>query len=275
LFDEREASAAEGSPVELFRFLRGGQAWAYTSADAEMTHGGHTYRPVPIYRGAIERGEESGSGNVSVQMDSRLSLPRTLMLGMPPTPLWLTIFRGHRDDPEMRVIFNGEVSSFGVRDGEAALQCVGVRNSMQQSVPRYLYQRTCNRVLYGPGCGVNPDDHRAAGVISATEGLRIWVNWSQPHPGWSAPEEERRETQWATGGWVQIPDTDIRAYVTQHLEGGVIDLMQRPDDLVVGASIHVYAGCNRKREHCLVKFGNEKRFLGFPYIPTRNPIEGY
>jgi uncharacterized phage protein (TIGR02218 family) len=164
-----------------------------------------------------------------------------------------------------------------------SMRFVGVRASMQQLMPRQVYQRICNRMLYSPDCTVNMGSYRAEGVVTAVDGASVLVHWTEPWHGWEQdpedPNEHWVEQDWATAGFLtQIKDgalQDEKVYITQHDEGGRLDLLQKPKWLEVGTEVAVYAGCDRRVETCRYKFLNSHRFMGFPNIPVQNPLRGY
>jgi hypothetical protein len=41
--------------------------------------------------------------------------------------------------------------------------------------------------------------------------------------------------------------------------------------ILVGDNVTLTAGCDRTRATCVAKFNNLANFMGFPYIPTKNP----
>jgi uncharacterized phage protein (TIGR02218 family) len=272
--------ACASRPIELYRFVRGNSVWPYTSADTvQVDEAGLDYRPVTIRRGEIQQGDEGNSGSVTVELASRTALGRYLMEGVPPTPLWVTIFRKQRDSDTFTVVFQGEAGGINYAQSEVSMQFVGVRASMQQLMPRQVYQRICNRMLYSPDCTVSMGAHRAVGTVTEAEGASLSVDWTDPWHGWSGDNEHWREQDWATAGFLtEIKDgvlQEERVYITQHDAGGVLELLQRPKWLQVGTEVAVYAGCDRRVETCRYKFQNSHRFMGFPNIPVQNPLRGY
>lgn len=253
---------AGGEPIELYQFVRAGAMWLYTSADYAITHNGQTYQPVVIARGAIAASDEANSGSVDVSCDSGLSIIPQFVQGVVPSPLWLTIFRMHQGDSDAVVIFQGQVSSAVVTGREATLHCTPTRRAMEKNCPRILYQRQCNHFLYDVGCKLDPNSFKTTGQITATAGPVLTVNTAVG-----------LGTDWFTGGYLQIPGTEVRAFITKHDDAtGDITLLQLVPGLAVGVTVDLYAGCDRLEETCHVKFGNIDNFLGFPDIPNQNPF---
>lgn len=257
----QEASLRGGAPFELYMFHRIGQCWYYTSADQPFTFNGNTYQPVVISRGEIQITDENEAASVEVSMDSALSIVQPFVAGAPPTPIWLTIFRGHRTESAPVLIFQGHVAATKVADRQAVFTCTAVQQVMDKSIPRQMYQRICNHVLYDPGCGVNKELFRVDGTLDAIGNLQVNSNAASTKPN-----------GWFSAGFFQVQGTEIRGFITEHTTS-VLKLLSMPPGLQVGQAISMYAGCDRRVETCVAKFNNLVNFLGFPHIPIQNPFD--
>src|SRR4051812_43912166 len=84
-YDARETSLDSGEPIELFKFVAGGQTFTYTSCDQEQVLASETYTPAAIHRSAVELDGETTKGAIEV------SVPRTnplaaFFIGYAPEP---------------------------------------------------------------------------------------------------------------------------------------------------------------------------------------------
>lgn len=252
-----------GSPVELYKFVRTGASWLYTSGDEPVTYQGEDYSPAVISRGDITASDEGNSGSVEVSLDSNLSIVPQFIEGTVPSPLWLTIFRFHRGDLETVVIFQGQVSSSAVRGKETTIQCTPTRYAAEKLCPRILYQKQCNHMLYDRGCKVNKDDYKFSGEILGINGPVLQIENAFGF----------LYDKWLAGGFIQIPGTEIRVFITDHdNELGEVTVLKLVPELTVGLIVDLYAGCDRTELTCHNKFANMDNFLGFPDIPNINPF---
>lgn len=267
---EREAEG--GAPIECYKFVRQGAKWLYTSGDAPITIGTETFLPVVIHRTAPESGEETDSGAIDISLDKTLAVVPEHVSGSSPTPVWVVVFRQHRTG-EQAIIFQGQVSAIALRGGEATFHCTPTRRSLERLVPRMLYQRMCNHVLYDAGCKVIREEYRVDVEVLSVEGNELEVLGLAT---WSVLNEP-----WSQGGFLQIPDTTIRGFIQQEIihdppneHISTLVLLRAIPGITVGMDLWVYAGCDRLEETCHIKFSNIVNFLGFPDIPNQSPFGG-
>jgi uncharacterized phage protein (TIGR02218 family) len=259
-FDLSEKSQYGGKPIELYRFTRGLKIWTYTTADLTILFNGETYTPVIMHRGELPQNEERDNATVDVFMDPSLDLVTDFIGGATPTPTNLTIFRRHRDEAsviEQAIIWQGQVGVVQFDEGEAHFFCVPLQKGMARKVPRWLYQTQCNHMLYDAYCTVDPALYTFAGHISAIAGQQITV-----------PEASAKVDGYYNGGFVKDGDTYL--FIQTHV-GSALTLLATKPKILVGDNVTLTAGCDRTRATCVAKFNNLANFMGFPYIPTKNP----
>jgi uncharacterized phage protein (TIGR02218 family) len=259
-----QSEAAGGAPVELYRFVRKGEEWTYTSGDAPVVHDERTYRPEVIGRSSIDASEEDGAGSVDVEMDAGLAIVPQFIHGLAPTPVWLVVTRLHRGSEDAVVVFRGQVSSMALNNSVATLHCVPTRKAVERAVPRPFYQRMCNHVLYDSFCKADREEHRVETVVLQSSGIHMTLDpgmgfWKFDIPGYFS------------AGFVQVRDTEIRSFIVTH-DGPLLTMLSHVSGFEVGAQVDVYPGCDRMERTCHEKFQNIENFLGFPDIPTKNPF---
>jgi uncharacterized phage protein (TIGR02218 family) len=259
-YDASESGINTGQPVDLYRFTRGLTIWTYTSADVAILFNDETYFPVTISRGNLPQNDEATNATLNVTCDSTLDLVADFISGSSPSPTSLTLIRRHRNEAsvtEQAIQFQGQVGVVEFGDREARMVCVPIQKAIQRKIPRILYQTVCNHMLYDQFCTVNPAGFTFAGHISAIVGLVLTV-----------PEAASKPDGYYNGGWVK--DGETFAFIQTHV-GTQLTLMATSPKLVVGDVITTTAGCDRLRGTCVTKFNNLENFMGFPYIPTKNP----
>lgn len=258
-----ESSTYGGQPIELYRFTRGLRVWTYTTADTKITFNGEEYIPSTMRRGDLPINEEKNTSTLDLFLDPTIELVTDFIAGATPTPTGLILMRRHRDEAsatEQAVLFVGQVGLVEFSEGEVHFTCVPIQQSVQRRVPRWLYQTQCNHMLYDVNCGINPALYTFAGHITAISGLDVTV-----------PEAAGKLDGYYNGGFFKDGDTFI--FIQTHV-GTILHVLALTVKVLVGDNITTTAGCDRSRATCIAKFNNLENFMGFPYIPDKNPFEG-
>lgn len=263
-YDQREASRLEGQPIELYLFQTDTHSFYVTSADEPQEFSGNTYEPLAITRTDFGQGPEAKAGATTVTLPKNHLIALEFVSYIPATPMSLVIYRRHRDDAEEQtiVLFIGAVKSARFAD-PCELHCEPESAVLQRRIPGPRYQRPCNRVLYALGCDVDREDFKVAATITdvSQNGLRI-----------RAAEFATKPDHWFDAGYIEMGAQ--RRMVLRHINQE-LDLILPMPGLGVGSELTAFAGCQRRfQEDCVDKFDNGHRFLGFEWIPTRNPFNG-
>lgn len=140
------------------------------------------------------------------------------------------------------------------------MTCIPIQQAIQRKVPRWLYQTQCNHMLYDANCTVNPAAFTFAGHLTAIVGQTVTV-----------PEAAAKPDGYYNGGYLH--DGETFAFIQTHT-GTQLVLLALSPKLVVGDAVTLTAGCDRTRGTCVAKFNNLANFMGFPYIPDKNPYQG-
>lgn len=261
-----EGSQQGGSPIELYEFRLGAEFFRYASTPDDIVIGADTYTASEVKRSPIVIGPEARSSTVTFTISSNDALARRYVNIVPGQLATLTAFRFHRDDPdeELRTIFKGIVKSVGfdLLGSTARIIVLPLTEALSRSAPRLVFSSTCNHVLYDARCKVNSSNFRFQGVVAAVNGNAVTVtNLSTNGDGW------------ATGGYVTIGGVDFRT-INDHT-GDVITLLQPfpAGTPAVGATVEVFAGCDRSLETCASKFDNPENFSGHRFVPRENLFE--
>lgn len=257
-----ETSTQSAAPVELFRFVRGDKCWNYTSADEDAVYLGETYLARTISRGSFERNEEAVSAQVEVRVDRELALVSQFLDGSVPEPVYLWIFRLHRDQPDVITMFKGRVANATIQLEEIVLNCQSPLGSDEKAIPRERIMRTCPHALYGNRCRVDPTAYDVATTISGTGG-----DANQ----YTVASDGGNPDGWFAAGVMVVDATGQRGFIQEHT-GNTIRLLQAIPGLGVSDAVTLYAGCDRTVETCRDKFNNVPEFGGFPLHPERNPF---
>lgn len=264
-YQEREDSVRLGAPVELYRFEAGGEVWRLTSADETQLYQAEEYTPAPVERESVAQDQDNLGGALRVTVPKSHPVAQLFLAASPAAPLGLTVFRRHRDDPEAETVrFFFRVTSAEL--GEACvLECKTPMEALRRHIPGPVYQRKCNRILYAPGCDVDPAAFTTTATILeiSQAGFRIRA---AEFAGQLFPD-------WFETGWVQ---KGLRRVMVTKQEGDTLTLLHPLAGLLVNDTVEALAGCQlRYAEDCIAKFDNGPRYLGFPHgLMTRGPHDG-
>ena len=267
-YSNLETSAHGGRPVELFRFVHGGQVWTYSSGP-ETDHAGEIYVAFPIGRDDMQQTRELGKSGLEVLVPRTCELSLLYLAGSPEHVVTLTVFRTHVGASDGPVVYwKGRIVSVDWPDpATAKLVCESVFTSLKRPGLRARYQRMCRHALYMPGCGVDKSAYAVSGTISAINAARTEI---------TIPEAAAHPPDYFMGGFLSTADGTMR-FISAHVGPSVTLANPAPVlvDLVgVSGGATIYPGCSRNRETCHERFNNILNFGGWPWIPLRNPFDG-
>lgn len=259
-YQARETSRYQGQPFELYWFQTNSEGWRLTSGDQSVTYLGHTYDPEDMHRTEIDQTSEYKSSTITVTIPRTHDIASRFVSTIPATPLSLVIYRGHENDPDAEVVtaFTGRVTKAAFGE-QCELEVVPENDLLRRTVPATKFQVQCNRVLYGPGCGVDKSLHQYPGTVLtiSADGLTI-----TSAAGGSAPAGR------LAAGILQ--KGDYQRMIIAH-SGNTIQLLAGIPGLVVGDSIMAIEGCQGTEADC-THFGAMPNHFGFSKIPSRNPF---
>ena len=158
---------------------------------------------------------------------------------------------------DSKVIWVGEVDAISARTNIVTLRCIPISTNLKNKIPNLAYQSVCNHQLFDKGCGLDASSYRLITTVSVDGSKLISDDFAAKPNGYY------------TLGYVSFAhETRL---ITNH-EGNTIWLQLPFDTSPDGKEVHVYPGCDKRPETCKNKFNNLNHFLGFPYIPFKNPV---
>ncbi len=265
-YDARESSISSGQPFELFLFETQDQIWRLTSAAETRLYQGAAYDPEVIDRTNTSASSEVKGGHIKVTIPKDHPIAQLFISFIPSTPLTLVIFRGHDGEPdgEVKVAFTGRVllGRFTTED-TCELECAPDTEILKRSIATACYQRPCNRILFDAGCGLSNALWRILGTVQfiSVDGLAVTI-----------PECASKSDGWFAAGHIEKEAS--RRMIISHV-GSQLMLINPMNGLNEGDSVFVYAGCDHSysgSNGCSTKFGNGANFLGWEWIPAKNPF---
>ncbi len=259
-YGTRETSVHEGEPIECVAFSRGAQQWLITSADRQVIlPSAGTFEPDSIVTGGQDLREEDQKGGVEIELPRTSPIVEPYIPYFPTETTWVRIYRAHRGEESSAICtFFGSIDSVSFRGSIARVQCASLFGRLTRRVPGLAYTVQCNRALYGPGCGVDPESFREQIRIQSIDGSRV-----------TSMAFALRPAGWFTGGWLERSSGE-RRFIVNHT-GDTVELMSPFAALTTSESVYAYAGCDLTRATCIERFANAANFLGFEWIPWRDP----
>jgi hypothetical protein len=99
-YASQETSVQDGAPAELYEFTLGADVYRYTSHDADVVRGGHTYTAAPIARPDIALTSEMERGTLNLTCSRTLPLLENFLYSPPEEVVLFTLYRQHAGDAE-------------------------------------------------------------------------------------------------------------------------------------------------------------------------------
>lgn len=247
--------------IEMYKFVMGTEEWTYTSGNESITYNSDTYTPVPLGRGNSETRNELSKATLEVKIDVLDALAQRLLTVFTEKVLTLTLYVQDQETATTSIGWKGRLSNIKPVKNRLTLSFESVFTSLRRPGLRARYQKVCRHVLYNRGCSLDPESFATVGQCSAVVSNIVTV-----------PEAAGEANGYFTGGMIRAPD-DLLAFIIDHT-GSTLTLQRPFDSLWGGVAVTIYPGCNRLRQTCLDKFSNLDNFGGFPWIPSRNPMDG-
>jgi len=255
------ASQQESTP-EFYRIQVGPTVYRYTTARSSQTFLGNTYTPASIKRGGFSQDNEFGSVQVNITAAMN-SLYQMYIANQPSEPVNIKIYRAISSDlNDYVILFNGQVKNVSIEGQQVNVTAVSRSIHLEKKLPRYVYQSYCNHDVFDSGCGLNGLIWRVSGLITDVTNATL-----------TASEWTAYDNNYFKGGMAYTTDGDARLITSSTKATGVLEL-QIPFDarVAVGETVYAYPGCDGSPATCKNKFNNLLKYLGMPYIPSRNPI---
>lgn len=281
-FDLRELSRFFGRPVQLFAFTRQNRVWRYTTADRDITVGGHVYLSATgISRTEIRETAERAKNNVTIKLPflrdpAALELPPTQALGYnwhphpPSDTVHVRCMALHFGDPDAQVITEWMGKVLQPKFSATMLELVcspsrAAKGAWVGGAPRA--QIACDRPVYSQGlgqCNLDPAAWVVDADVTDVDGLTI-----------TSPAFERDDGIAWPGGFVQWtrPDGIVETRTIKRASGLTITLDYGAADLGELVQLQAWPGCPHNWAGCAAR-GNTDNYGGCMQMPTKSPFDG-
>lgn len=277
---------AGGKPVELYVFQQGTQFWRYSDGRVPVTVNGFTYEPAVISRSEQTDTQERAQATLTVTLDRALPVVTGMLFGSPfYRQNTCAVFRFQPGATDKSLVGRGVISGVRFRGTVVEVTLVQSASLLQRPIPRMTYLPTCNHITYDPYCGIDP------ALFTFENAVTALFEQGDPSGSPDGPSIQFNALA-ATGG---LPGVAAAAFATagyftagyfvfngepsfiiSHTVSGstalFVLLAETPVGIAVGTTLACTAGDDLSYETCLQKFNNLANFLGFPFMPTKDPF---
>ena len=253
--------------IFLFEFQRDGNVWRKTNAPSDVVYLTNTFEAATIGSGNLEQTTEQSKSNLEVKLDIYDAFSQEFLGGFNDSIMTLTLFV--QSDEGTVVGWKGRLSEILPKDPNLVLRFESIFTSLKRPGLRARYQKTCRHLLYGRGCNLDPETFAVSGLLVDLNKTVLQI-----------AEAALQPNGYYLGGMVKMPNNEL-AYIISH--SGEFLTIQRENETLSAdfetsgpstITINIYPGCDRLRQTCNTKFANLDNYGGFPWIPTRNPMDG-
>ena len=261
--DAFEISQFSGTPQRLFLFTMGNVRYAYAQSTQGAQYNGNDYAPLSIDMDNIMQALAEDSPTINVTLDADAAVCQQFVAYQPIQPMRLRVYRHHLTDPDEEYVTEliAEVisSSFDEETNTCTLLTRMASSKLDRKVPWPVYQKPCNHALYTVGCGVDRNAYRTDTTAQTVNGDEITSAAFAAFPD-----------GWFLNGYATTAANESR-FIIYH--SGALIIVQTPFvNLTPGDNLFGYAGCDRSRQTCVDKFDNYRHWLGFGWVPDKNPF---
>lgn len=252
-------SIDQARPVEIYLFSISSMTYAYTNYYRDLEHDGIIYKAIPISHGDLAPTVEAGKDcDVMVPRDNPVA---ALFYTVPPQePIYARILRlQETDQQQYDVIFIGRVRSCDFEDAQAILKVIYGKGITDKKFPRIIQQPYCMHVLYNSYCGINKELYKVEATLTRADGRYLYAEKFRAYP----------DGHFANG--LALWQGQIRTIVAS---GTGRIALRFPFIGYPTGQIIVYPGCPMTPEACTEKWNNIDNFLGWPWVPEKNPTDG-
>lgn len=265
-FELVEKSNDEGRPIYLYQFTLGGNAFRYTSSDADVVMAGYRWQAVAISDDGVKLTGEAVTDGLSITLPSNTAIVQ-MFAGTPPSEvIMVSIYHYHEGDTNSVLAYVGEVNQVGQPEpGTATISCDTISASMQRDGLRLAWQRNCPYALYDANCGVDKTEHALEFVV-----YDIINNVVQLQGADDLPNDT------LAGGFLEWlhPSRGVEVRGVEMQNASACTMFGLADGLYYGLAVKAYPGCNRTAGTCKDKFNNLDNYGGIPDLPGKSPFDG-
>lgn len=265
-----ENSLDDSLPVRFYLFTLGAISYAFNNSAIKLTRSlgstAYDWIPTPIYDDGVNQTGEAASDALTITCSDELWPSRIYKLFPPASPVQVMVYEGHADDPNLRMVYRGEITSHDIpQPGTASLICETISATMAREGLRLRWQRSCPYALYDEVTCLVP---KAA--YAQTTAVSAITNNVLTMPGLAA-----NGNGYFDGGFIEwtLEGRGIERRMVESWTSPNLTLFGTADGLDVGTVITAYPGCARTTDACS-SFNNLANYGGAPALQGTSPFDG-
>ena len=261
-FDDLDHSTQDGQPVQLFEFVTGASVARFASCAEDVGTAPLIYSASAVKVGTMRAGENIFKDSIKITFPRSDLFAKYYIWNSPDTATTVTVKRWHRGLSTSAAIveWKGRIVSVTTGETTIALECESIYTSLKRIGLAMQFEISCIHPLYAGGCGASkPSMRHDTTIVSAGAETVEVASLSAFSNGWFS------------GGLIEYAG-DAR-FILNH-SGNILRLASPMTSLSAGDNVALYPGCDKTTTTCLSKFNNIDNYLGFPWMPNRNPFDG-
>jgi uncharacterized phage protein (TIGR02218 family) len=243
--------------IELYTFTFPDTIYRYTSAARDVVHDGNTYTARSgLLRGELSINPSGMDSQTTIAIPCTDALVRAYMQEQPAEEVTVQIVQ--LVGGTASTWFTGVIGALAISGVRAEIRLTGHGITRLSAGPAMRYQAQCRHALYGAACGVDREDHKVSGTLSALEsGSMVLVSANFEGQTWK-------------GGAIKI-GSQWRTVIADPAANKV--RLSRPFVGLEGTeAFDVFKGCDKSYSTCRTTFNNLANFGGIPTLPAQNPF---
>jgi uncharacterized phage protein (TIGR02218 family) len=267
----------------LYLITDGTSFWYITSCEQNITYNGNVYTSQRVTHGTITERINLDDSNTKIDIRNWAGNPFSKFRG---TRLWpkmtITILKVDSLTPaanSAESVFTGTIQTPSFDDTTISIQMGGPNALFDQMLPRPLYQKMCNSILFDSQCGLVESQWTFACTMATppTPGAPYQYTVS----GLSWPQGALPSLlagYFAMGSLTRtLPDGTLQSNAivdSTAISGGDVTLTLYGDlyPFPTGSETwSIVPGCDGQYSTCKAKFANGLQFSGMPNMPQADP----
>ncbi len=176
------------------------------------------------------------------------------------------LYASNFKDPSQNVILKrGWIGEITINDDKWVAEVRGLTQALQQNIVD-VYTAECKAALGDSACGITLATYTVTGTVTASTNRTTFSD--------SSRSEADAYFNHGKLTWTNGPNDDLSMEVKDFIgsSGQFTCFMPMWNNINVGHTYSVYAGCDKKWATCKNKFNNLVNFRGFPFVPTQGDV---
>lgn len=260
----RDHLAAETTRLAtLWRITRrDGVVMGYTDHDADIAHGGLTYKAASGFTpGSVASAAGPAVDDLEVQsvLDADDIAEDDLLNGVYDGALVEIMLVDHADpDRGMLPLRKGRLGEVRVSGQVFVAEVRGMTEAFSRNLGQ-LYSPICRGDLGDGRCRIGIAAHSVTGTVTGVTDRRSFAD--------SGRDEAAGWFDHGLLTWTEGANAGLAMEVKSFADGAFALFLPMRHDIAIGDQFRVRAGCDKRFETCRDKFGNALNFQGEPHVP--------